>query len=44
MMTGIMEFADKDLTEAIINTLKDLKDNMNIMKKEMMEKGTRWKL
>ena len=43
-MTGIMEFADKDLTEAIINTLKDLKDNMNIMKKEMMKKGTRWKL
>lgn len=33
-MTEIMEFADKDLKAIIINMLKDLKDNMNIMKKE----------
>lgn len=33
-MTKIMEFAVKDLKAIIINMLKDLKDNMNIMKKE----------
>lgn len=45
MMTGIVEFADKDLRAAIIiNRLKDLKDNMNVMKNEMMYRGTRCKL
>ena len=35
-MTGMTAFAEKDLKAAIINTLKDLMDNMNIMKKGMM--------
>lgn len=33
-----MKFADKDLKAAIINMLKDLKDNMNIMKKKKWRK------
>lgn len=31
-MIAIMEFTDKSFNTGIINTLKDLKDSMNIMK------------
>lgn len=43
-MTATIESADKDLNTAIINMLQDLKDNMNIMKKEMMSNRTKRKL
>lgn len=35
-MTGMMEFVDKDFSTAFINMLKDLKDNMHIMRKDMI--------
>jgi len=35
-MTGMTESADKDLKTAFIDMLKDLKDNMDTMKKETL--------